>query len=291
MQVTNRDTFKVASSATILDGLLEAVQDSLGSDVDGIAYQSVVVQLLPGWTGTVVFEVTNDPSSAANWVQKALVSSTASTQSATATGAGVWTGDIGARYFRVRSSTFTTGPVPVRLESSPDSQSWGVAQSVATAFNKAEDAAIASGDMGVLSLGQRGSATPSTTTSAAGDASTILVDDEGKQIPSGLGHPGTAWRANVAYTTTADVALKAAPAAGLKNYIKTLILENTGAAAARVLLKDVAATVLTATIPAGSTLVVPLDQPLANAAAATAFNVALGAAGTVTVTALGYLAV
>lgn len=155
---------------------------------------------------------------------------------------------------------------------------------------KAEDAAHASGDLGVPMWGVRQAATPAAPASAAGDYSFIAVDREGKMIPSGQGAPEVSFQSYTNLTTTADVAIRAAGAAGIRNYVTDVILDNTGAAAARVLIKDGSTVIFSATVPAGSTLAFGFHNPIFGAAA-TALNAALGAAGTVSVTLSGYLGV
>ena len=167
--------------------------------------------------------------------------------------------------------------------------SGSLTNSVGTAGpNKAEDVAHATGDMGVFVLGVRAPATPIAPTSAAGDYGGVLVDDEGKLINSNQANSSQTKRSYTALTLTTDVALLASAGATLRNYITDIIVENTGAAAARFLLKDAAATVLSVTVPAGDTRSIVLATPLRPAAVNTAWNGALGAAGTMSVTLNGY---
>lgn len=289
-----RDHVVIAGSAT-----LGALNDSYGEALALDPVQSVVVQLVGGFTATVTFQVSNDKL---NWYSKTLTSPSG-TISTTSNAAGIFSGDIGARYFRVIATAFTSGPLSVFIYGSSQSQAptsitisgtptvnLGTGGTGATALGKAEDAVAASGDTGVGILGVRIPTTPAAPTSAAGDYGHFAIDLEGKQVISGTGGPETTWDANVAFTTTSDVALIAAGAAGIRRFIKTLILENTGAAVARFLLRDGTTTRATFTIPANSTLVVNFDQPW-RGTAATVVNGQLGAAGTVTVTALGFLGV
>ena len=158
-------------------------------------------------------------------------------------------------------------------------------------YAKLEDAAAASGDMGVFTLGVRAPATPVAATSAAGDYGAFLVDAEGKTIISGgSAAPEQTKQARVDYTAITDLQLLPSAGAGLRNYITDLTVENTGAAAARFLLRDGTTTVWSATIPAGSTFTKVWETPL-RLTAATIVNGQLGAAGTVTVSVSGYAAV
>lgn len=99
-------------------GVLAAVGDAVGADVDASHFQSVSVQLSGTHTGTVVFEVSNN---GVDWVSKSLVSASGSAASS-ATANGLWSGDIGAKLFRARRSVQTTGSVNVTIEFSAASQ-------------------------------------------------------------------------------------------------------------------------------------------------------------------------
>ena len=161
-----------------------------------------------------------------------------------------------------------------------------------TGPNKLEDAVAASGEMGVFVLGVRAPATPVAPTSGAGDYSQFLVDDEGKLIISGgYANPTQTKRSRVDLTAVTDVALLPTAGATLRNYITEITVENTGAAAARFLLRDVTTTVWSCTVPAGSTLHAIFETPLRPAAVNTVWNGQLGAAGTVTAMLGGYAAI
>lgn len=102
----------------MLTGNITALNGSVGDTFDAINYQSVAIQLAGTFSATVSFEVSNDGT---NWVTKTIVNSTAGAAS-TATSPSIFSGDIGARYFRVRASAFTSGTIQVTLEYSPESQ-------------------------------------------------------------------------------------------------------------------------------------------------------------------------
>ena len=290
MQITNRDTFNISERATILEGLLEAVQDSLGSEVDAIGYQSVSVQTLAGWTGTVVFEVSND---GVNWRTKVLSAADTGSLTGSATGAGLWSGDMGARYFRTRSSVFTTGPVPVRLVFAPESLAAGSAATQAVTIANlltAEDSVVASGASGIVSLMQRVPAAPAVQTSAVAEAAIPQVTSEGKLITSTFGAEEHLWDACVDLTLTSDVAVKASAGAGLRNVITDMTFSNAGASPVIVTIKDGATRKYARSIPAGGSVDVQLKSPI-RGTAATAINAALSVAGTVTVSLSGYVGV
>jgi len=159
------------------------------------------------------------------------------------------------------------------------------------AFPKAEDAVAASGDIGAFTLGVRAPVTPVAATSAAGDYSAFLVDAEGKTIISGAyAAPEQTKQARIDYTAITDLQLLPSAGAGLRNYITDLTVENTGASAARFLLRDGTTTVWSCTVPAGSTFTKVWETPL-RLTAATVVNGQLGVAGTVTVSVSGYVGV
>lgn len=78
----------------------------------------LAVQITGTWTGTMTFEVTVD---GANWASYELnpstdMSGTTSSLAATTTGNGVWIGpSSGFSGFRVRFSTYSTGPAVVTV--------------------------------------------------------------------------------------------------------------------------------------------------------------------------------
>lgn len=157
----------------------------------------------------------------------------------------------------------------------------------AAQLGKAEDTAHATGDTGVLMLGVRAPAAPAAPTSAAGDYGYILLDAEGKVITTGTADPAVSLQAVVDATLTTDTAVFAAAPAGVRNYVTDVTFENTGAAAARVIIDDGATRIYSVTVPATSTFQKQFATPL-KGTAATALNVKLGAAGTVTVSVQGY---
>lgn len=180
--------------------------------------------------------------------------------------------------------------VPVLVSSGALTVSSLTPGSTATALGKAEDAVHTTGDVGVEVLGVRAPAAPTAATSAAGDYSYLLVDAEGKVINSNQAESGLTVQAVVDATLATDVALVAAAGAGVRTYLTDLTLENTGATANRVIVSDGATRVFSATVPPGTTFGKTFSTPL-RGTAATALNVRLGAAGTVTVSASGYRAI
>lgn len=212
---------------------------------------------------------------------------------------------LGYSRFRVRNTALTSGtqtwaatgvnaaipgPSPVPTHAVTQSGTWtaSLGGSGTTSAVKAEDVAHATGDLGIPAWLVRAPTVPVAGTSAAGDYGYSLGDSEGKTIISGSSaDPSLTFDSNINLTTTSDVALRAAQAAGIRTYVTDLIFENTGGAAARVLVRDGTTTRLTVTVQAGQTLHIQPRTPL-RGTAATALNAQLGAAGTVTVTTFGY---
>lgn len=295
MIITDRDTVRVHSEEVgILTATLEAAAEAV--EIDLTLFQSVSVQIIGTFTGTLQFEVRNSPTGP--WVAKSLISA-AGASASSATAAGIWSGDIGSRYFRVRASALTipgTGQPTVAIVASSDSQSNLSARAAVdigagtTGPSKAEDSAHASGDIGVYTLGVRAGAAPAVPTSAAADYGSFLITSEGKQIISTFGAEEHLWDACVDLTTTSDVAIIAAGAAGIRRVITDITLDNTGATPARVTIKDGTTRKYTRTVPANSSVDVQLKSPI-RGTAATAVNGALTAAGTVTVSMSGYLGI
>ncbi|AYD86185.1 hypothetical protein SEA_BURRO_42 [Microbacterium phage Burro] len=155
-----------------------------------------------------------------------------------------------------------------------------------TGPSKIEDAVHVSGDMGTFVLGVR-QQSPLATTSAANDYTALSTNGEGKLLTATAADQFL-FSTRTDLTAVTDVAVAPAKGANIRNWISDIIVENTGAAAARLLLRDVTTTVLSVTVPAGSTYILNLGTPIRNAAVNTAFNAQLGAAGTVTLTLVGY---
>lgn len=285
-----------------LSGTIAVVADTFGGAQDCQDLQSVSVSIKSAslFAGTIVFEVSNDGT---NWNNRTLVAANGGALTAapvlSAGATLLYSGDIGGRYFRVRvNSVSAAGTVNVVLEFSAFSiappiapaSTVSVSGSGTASIAKAEDVAHASGDLGVPAWTVRAPATPVAPASAAGDYSITLSDAEGKLIAITNADPINTWQASIDATTTTATAVKAAAAAGLRNYITDLTIENTGASAARVIIADGATRVWSCTVPAGQTLMRSFETAL-RGTAATAVNVTLGVAGTVSVSASGFIGI
>jgi hypothetical protein len=280
-------------------GTIGALNDAFGETLSLDPIQSVAVQVSGTFVGTITFQVSNDK---VNWITKSMTNPTASAVT-TAAAPGLWSGDLGARYFRAIFTAYTSGTATIGIYGSSQSQSSqsttiagtpSIANTMlgtaAGAGWKVEDAVHATGDVGMATFGVRAPTTPVAATSAAGDYGYFLIDQEGKQVISGSGAAEQTWQARIDLTTTSDVSLKAAAAAGIRNYITDVILDNSAATPARFVLKDNATAILSVSIPANSSVVVPLKTPL-KGTAATVVNGALIAAGTVGVTISGFIGI
>lgn len=143
-----------------------------------------------------------------------------------------------------------------------------------------------------IAIGGRASNANIAAMSANGDLAPALMTMIGALIVKPFSLPEADWRHSSTITVTTDVALKAAGAAGIKNYLTALQLQNTGAAATIVSIKDGASTVIwSCSLPAS--MAAPIDvefpTPLAGTAA-TALNIACGTASNVITNAQGYQA-
>ena len=162
----------------------------------------------------------------------------------------------------------------------------------ATSLGKAEDAAHASGDTGVAVWGVRIPTTPAAQTSAAGDYGGVAVDQEGKTVVTPFAGDEVAWQGNpITLTSTTSAAVKAAAAAGIRNYITDVTMANTSATGVRVDLLDGATVIRSFWVPPTSTVTQSFSKAL-KGTAATAVNFQLSAAVTdVRCSANGYLGV
>lgn len=157
-----------------------AVAQVGGNDIDAQNYQSVSIQVSGTFVGTLAYEVSNDGT---NWVAKNLVTP-AGAIAATTAAASMWSADIGARYFRVRMSAYTSGAATVVMLFSGASQSNAISSVSATVgaaagnIGKAEDAAAVAGDVGVQILGVRRDV-PVVSASATGDYNEVAMSKHG----------------------------------------------------------------------------------------------------------------
>lgn len=224
---------------------------------------------------------------------------------------GVWQADVsGALKARITGLAAMTGTAQVYLRATTadgiislgaplpaggntiGAVNLGTGGTGATSLGKAEDAAHASGDTGVAVWGVRVPTTPAAQTSAAGDYGSLAVDQEGKQVQTPYAAQEHSWQANpVTLTTTTSTALKAAAAAGIRNYLTDITIANTSATGVRVDILDNATVIRSFWAAPTSNVTQSFSMPL-KGTAATALNVQLSAAVTdVRVSGNGYLGV
>jgi len=114
----------------------------------------------------------------------------------------------------------------------------------------------------------------------------------GAQLVQPYALPEASWSAVGTLTTTADLAVRAAGGAGLRNYLAAIQVQNTNATATMVVVKDGATEIFRVNCPANMALpaVIPLPVPL-RGSINTALNVAaLTTGASVVVNAQGYTA-
>ena len=224
---------------------------------------------------------------------------------------GVWQADVsGALKARITGLAAMTGTAQVYLRATTadgiislgaplpaggntiGAVNLGTGGTGATSLGKAEDAAAASGDTGIAMLGVRVPATPAAQTSAAADYGAVALNAEGKVVVAVGAADELGWQANpVTLTTTTSTALKAAAAAGVRNYLTDITIANTSATGVRVDLLD-GATVIRSWWAAPTSNTVQTFDMAIKSTAATALNVQLSAAVTdVRVSGNGYLGV
>lgn len=125
-----------------------------------------------------------------------------------------------------------------------------------------------------------------------GDVADLIATLVGALVVQPFAIPEATWSATGTLTTLADLVLKAAGAAGIRNYVSALTFQNNNATATLVVVKDGAVEIFRVNCPANMALpiVVPLPIPL-RGSAATALNVAaLTTGASVVVNAQGYVA-
>lgn len=157
--------------------------------------------------------------------------------------------------------------------------------STAVAGTVAADAAVGN----PVTTGSRAANANPTAVSAAGDSVNDLATMIGAKVVKPYAIPEAEWSTTLALTTTSDVAIQAAAAAGLKRHLTWLDLHNSGASAVDVLIRDGTTTRLQITVAAGQSKVLQLPTGITTTAA-TALNVQLSATGTVRLNAGGYTA-
>lgn len=294
-----------ANSAVTLKGGSD--NSNFGSNI----WDTVVVQLVGTYTGALTPQVSQDGT---NWIAlgpTALMNVNTEARSSTIASAavGIFAVNVaGFVNFRLSANAAVTGSVKVTLFATEATGLLGLAGALpggantigtvnlgtagtsATSVGKAEDAAAASGDTLVAVGGVRIPTTPVAQTSAAADYGTLAIDQEGKVVVTPYAGMEVSWQANpLTLSTTTSTALKAAAAAGVRNYITDIDIANTSATGVRVDILDNVTIIRSFWVPPTTTVSRYFSMPI-RGTAATALNVQLSAAVTdVRVAANGYI--
>lgn len=284
------------------DGL--AVSGSVSSAAtlftqDCIGFESISVHVTSaGTTCTITYEVSNDNS---NWVSITGIVSTASgtvAPASTSTTNSLFHFSIRGRYFRARVSTYGSGTVSVvaNLSKAPISYV-GAVNAVANGNYQvtgpaAHDAVISGAP---VRLGAR-ALTANYTAVSSGDVADLVATLVGALIQKPYSIPELDWSyaaASGGITDTSDVPIKAAAAAGLRNYLTVIDIVNAHASVStEVVIKDGASVIWRSYYKANGTRAQPITFPTPlRSTAATALNVACITTGSaVYVNAQGYVA-
>jgi hypothetical protein len=140
-----------------------------------------------------------------------------------------------------------------------------------------------------VSTGGRASNVNITAMSAAGNLVAQLMTMIGASIFKPYCLPEAAWQYTGALTATTDVVAMPAAGAGIKNHVTSIQVTNTGSSVNNLIIKDGANIRLSIAVPAGQSILLPVESGLV-LTANTALNVTLSAAGTMQVNILGYQA-
>ena len=289
---------------------------ALNATVDGVTtlgqYAQVRLQITGTYSGTVSFQVSNDGS---NWFTKYIINNASLTVASSTGSTGTWYGDLGAQYFRVNMTAFTSGtatitlqytqaPAPISLAAvsiQSGSNTIGSIASISTSIvpgtaatnlGKAAAAAPSTTDTGMAPLYVRKPSTPAAMTATAGNYSQGVVDQEGKLIIQQYADPTNTWQSSLTLTSTTSTAMNAAQSGSLRNYCTGITVSNASTTATTVKILDGGTTIWQANFPAsGAPFFVAFETPL-RGTAATAMNAQLGAAVTsVYVSAQGFIGV
>jgi hypothetical protein len=100
-----------ATSATV-SGSITALNGTLDGSLDLAAYASVRIQVTGTFVATISFETSIDGT---NWVNNNVKQASSYSIGANTAAAGLYYGDIGARYFRAKANAYTSGTAVVSI--------------------------------------------------------------------------------------------------------------------------------------------------------------------------------
>ena len=284
-----------------------------GSATSCEQYNGVLLQVVStvGVTaGAVAFEQSADGTS---WVALQVLDVAAqnanpvTTLTISANTVRVFAASLFCRFLRMRVATAVVGGsiqgMAVLSQNSPLPLTRNVQQAVASQLNAT---VVGSGNFSVVGPGAHSAAssgnpvrvagrvnTAVDTTLVAGDTSDLFVSSSGQLVQKPYAGAEMDWQYTGVLTTTTATAVRAAGAAGVRNYVTGLQFQNTSATATTVLVSDGAALIAQYNAPANMALpaVIGFTTPL-RGTAATALNVNCGtAAANLLVNVQGYQAV
>lgn len=288
--------------------VLQGSRTSLGVIVQGDAtgYNTIAFQVSGTFTATVVLEHSNDGTtwtSATFWAVGG-----ASGAVTSATGTGLFIGNLAVKFFRFRVSSYTSGTplVVATLKQAtfqpPTTSSLGglLVTLNSTAFNVAQingTATVTAGVAGMLAVGGNIAEDTAATsnplicggvartglpasTIIAGDAIRNTLSVSGQLITKQNAPADLDFFANVTVTTNTQTAIRAAQGAGVRQNVTVVTYQNTNATATTLTIQDGSTTLVTFSVPASMTeprqLVFP--TPL-RGTANTALNYTAGTTG------------
>jgi hypothetical protein len=296
--------------STLVSGLFQVLaEDPAPVEVSGTAsanntdlysadvsqYKFVSVQIVGTFVGTVSFQISND---GIVWLATSLYNPAAiTTFASTATAAILLAGCLNAKFFRIRTTAFTSGTInaTVLLYKKPPnniSVSGSIAisgtsavtvssGSIAAAGSVAHDAVI--GTQAPLVIGGNARTTNYTAT-ASDDVARLVCTTVGAQIVFPFAIPELSWQATTAAITgTADTLLVAAAGASVRNYLNFLAIINTSATATVVQVKDGTTVIASFFAPSNTPIIVSLGLTFLRSTANAALNVACVTTGTNTI--------
>lgn len=246
-------------SALVISGsvLNSSTSNNLIPSTDTLLFPYVSFQLLTIGSGTptFIFEGSNDNTT---W-QNVNLQGAASTNAALSASAAntIFAGIVPTRYFRVRVSvagsgganatavavfrTVPLGGLPLSTVTANQGGTWNIGTvtpgTSATNLGKAEDAAHASGDTGVLDLGVRYESLTAPA-SAAGDYGFKQIDDLGKMVTMPYAPLVNQLQSVNTLTATTVAAAAFAAVASVRNYVTSVSVVNTGGSATMIEILD-----------------------------------------------------
>ena len=247
------DGHAIVADGRMVTGRLNALGQTIFVDTRG--FQSVSVQVSGTFSATIVFEASNDAST---WfpVSGWWISLAGNTPISQTTSTGAFTIHTTARYFRVRSSVYTSGTavIVMALRASNAFVPWGNPSFSLSQVNgltlTAEDSAAISTPVIVGGI-VRTALPPSTL--AASDAIRATFSRSG-QIVTKQNAPGDLdFYVNTTVTTNAQTAIRAAQGANIIQSVTQITYQNTNATATTLTIQDGSTTLLAISVPASMT--------------------------------------